>query len=109
MFESEAAILTELLRERALVSDVQLAEIQEEHADLATLKLEQRTPDAPAWMWTPVTITPDNPVVRSSTLVSQAPLLSWKTEALLRAASFRSSGQIWPTPRQQQWISQSCR
>src|SRR5262249_41597795 len=31
MFESEAAILTELLRERNLVSDVQLAEIQEEH------------------------------------------------------------------------------
>jgi type IV pilus assembly protein PilB len=31
MFESEAAVLTELLRERSLVSDAQLAEIIEEH------------------------------------------------------------------------------
>src|SRR5262249_48107973 len=33
-------------------------EIQEEHPDLATLKLEYRAVDAPAWMWTPVNITP---------------------------------------------------
>ena len=31
MFESEGAILNELLRERGLISDAQLAEIQEEH------------------------------------------------------------------------------
>ncbi len=31
MYENEAAILTELLRERGLISDVQLAEISEEH------------------------------------------------------------------------------
>jgi hypothetical protein len=33
-------------------------EIQEEHPDLATLKLEQRTSDGPNWMWTPVSINP---------------------------------------------------
>ena len=33
-------------------------EIQEEHPDLATLKLEHRTPDAPAWMWTAVSVNP---------------------------------------------------
>src|SRR5438105_3831953 len=33
-------------------------EIQEEHPDLVTLKLEHRTPDAPTWMWTPVSINP---------------------------------------------------
>src|SRR5438876_5933500 len=33
-------------------------EIQEDHPDLGTLKLEHRTPEAPAWMWTPVSITP---------------------------------------------------
>ena len=31
MYESEAAILTELLRERSLVNDAQLAELSEEH------------------------------------------------------------------------------
>jgi hypothetical protein len=39
--------------------DIVLAwEIQEEHPDLATLKLEHRTPDAPTWVWTPVSVNP---------------------------------------------------
>jgi hypothetical protein len=33
-------------------------EIQEEHPDWATLKLEHRAADGPAWTWTPVSITP---------------------------------------------------
>ena len=33
-------------------------DIQEEHPDLATLKLEHRAADGPAWTWTPVNITP---------------------------------------------------
>jgi hypothetical protein len=31
-------------------------EIQEDHPDPATLKLEYRTPEAPSWMWTPVPV-----------------------------------------------------
>jgi hypothetical protein len=32
-----------------------------------------------------VTITPERPVVRSSTFVSQAPLLPWKTDAWMES------------------------
>jgi hypothetical protein len=33
-------------------------EIQEDHPDLATLKLEYRSPDSPSWMWTNGPVTP---------------------------------------------------
>jgi len=48
-----------IARAERIGDDIEVAwEIQEEHADLATLKLEQRTSDAPGSMWTPVSITP---------------------------------------------------
>jgi hypothetical protein len=48
-----------IVRAERIGDDIEVAwEIQEDHADLATLKLEQRTSDAPGSMWTPVSITP---------------------------------------------------
>jgi hypothetical protein len=48
-----------IVRAERIGDEVEIAwEIQEDHADLASFKLEQRTSDAPGWMWTAVNVAP---------------------------------------------------